>query len=82
MPSKEIEPGIYQHRGGDYYDVIANGRNSNDCDQQMVVYTSLQKSDFPAGTIWIRTLKEFTTPGRFTKIEIRDFLAQINTPAR
>ena len=65
----EVTPGIYRHRYGGEFQVIAIGRNSNDCNQKMVIYKSLHDTDFPSGTIWIRTMTEFTTPGRFIKID-------------
>jgi hypothetical protein len=67
MSLDNIEPGIYKHKNGNKYEVLMIGYNSNDCDQRLVIYKSLEDSDFPAGTIWVRTLKEFSTPGRFTK---------------
>jgi len=63
-----LDTGIYEDRKGGLYELLAIARNSNDCKQQMVVYKSLQNSDFPKGTIWIKTKTEFTTPGRFKKI--------------
>lgn len=63
-----MDLGIYRHRSGNLYEVLMIARNSNDCDQEIVVYKSLENSDFPSGTVWVRTLKEFTTPGRFIKV--------------
>ena len=63
-----LEKGFYEHRNGGRYEVLAISRSSNDCEQKMVVYKSLEDSDFPKGTIWVRTKTEFMTLGRFKKI--------------
>lgn len=65
--SEMIEAGLYRHINGNDYEVLMIARNSNDCEQQMVIYKSLQNSDFPAGTIWVRPLNDFMKPGRFTR---------------
>lgn len=68
MSDENIDLGIYRHRKGCLYEVIAIGRSSNDCHQKIVVYKSLEDSDFPAGTIWVRPLTEFNNPpDRFIK---------------
>ena len=64
----EIVPGIYQHKRLGIYEVVAIGRDANNYSQQLVIYKSLTDSKFLAGTIWVRTIEEFSTPGRFTRI--------------
>ena len=61
------EKEIWVHRKGGRYEILHIAHSSNDCHQLLVVYKALQDSDFPAGTVWVRTLTEFLTPGRFTK---------------
>ena len=56
---------VFQHKNGGLYEIVCTARNSNDCKQELVVYKSLQESDFPLGTIWVRTMTEFNTLGRF-----------------
>lgn len=64
-----IELGIHKHYKGGHYEVIHIGRNSNDCNQELVIYQSLEDGDYPAGTIWVRPVTNFTNPpSRFVKI--------------
>jgi len=59
---------VYRHSKGGRYVILCLAHNSNDPVQQMVVYQSLTDSfSYPVGTIWVRTLTEFCTPGRFVK---------------
>ena len=57
--------GVYQHRNGGCYEIVTTARSSNDCKQRVVVCRSLQDGDYPSGTVWVRTMTEFMTPGRF-----------------
>ena len=58
----------YLHKNGGTYKILHRARNSNDCTQELVVYQSLYDSDdFSTGQIWVRSLVEFSTPGRFIK---------------
>lgn len=55
-----VAPGeIYKHCKGKKYKIICVARNSDKCNEKIVVYQSLEKSDFPKGTIWTRSLSEF-----------------------
>ena len=56
---------IVTHKNGKHYKIVCIARSSNDCHQKLVVYQSLEPSDFPEGTIWVRTMTEFLTPDRF-----------------
>lgn len=50
MPDKPyIEPGIYRHYKGNYYEVIANATHSETL-EPMVVYRAL----YGSGEIWVR----------------------------
>ena len=61
---------VYIHKNGHHYKILNRARNSNDCTQELVVYEALEdSSDYKTGQIWVRSLVEFSTPGRFTKIE-------------
>ena len=63
-----IELGKYKHKKGGMYEVVFVGMTL-DCFEEMVVYKSLQESDdYPKGTIWVRSMTEFMTPGRFEKV--------------
>jgi hypothetical protein len=55
--SAKILLGIYKHYKGDFYNVIAIGRNAKTT-QQMVVYHSMGEPKYNSG-VWIRCLKEF-----------------------
>lgn len=56
---------IYKHRNGRLFIIICMARSSNDCTQEIVVYKSLDDTDYPKGQVWTRSLVEFSTPGRF-----------------
>jgi hypothetical protein len=68
-PEQTLDLGAYRHKDGCLYEVLSVGRNSDDAGQQMVVYVSLEDSEFPAGTLWTKPLREFKRPGRFFKVE-------------
>ncbi len=53
-----IQPGKYQHYKGNFYQVIAIGRNS-ETTEEMVIYQALYESEFGKNVIWTRPLKEF-----------------------
>jgi hypothetical protein len=50
---------LYEHCKGSLYLILEVARDSSECAKEMVVYKSLTKSDYPAGTIWTRPLEEF-----------------------
>lgn len=54
----------YRHCKGKLYEIVCIARDSDDCTKEIVVYKSLDDSDFPIGTIWIRPIKEFTNNHR------------------
>ncbi len=59
--SEEIKKGqVYKHCKGKKYLIEAVARDSSSCEVVVVVYKSLEDSEFPKGTIWIRNLDEFT----------------------
>lgn len=64
---------IYKHWKGASYLVKFVGRDSNDCHKLIVGYESLEDSDFPAGTLWIRDLEEFvdTHPSGNKRFELQ-----------
>ena len=51
---------IYRHCKGKKYEIIAIARDSDQCKNVIVVYKSLEDSDYPKGTLWTRPLSEFT----------------------
>ncbi len=66
---------IYTHYKGNKYRIKEIVRNSDDCTEELVIYESLQESDYPVGTAWSRPLKSFIDNHkdgmkRFTKDEI------------
>lgn len=52
--AKNFKPGIYKHFKGGIYDVLFVGRNSENRDEEFVVYRSLEK-----GHVLIRPIKMF-----------------------
>jgi|WetSurMetagenome_2_1015567.scaffolds.fasta_scaffold10236_8 hypothetical protein len=59
----------WRHKKGKSYKIIAVALDSDDPRQQLVVYVSLEDTlVYPKGTVWVRSLEDFRTPGRFTKI--------------
>jgi len=54
-----ITLGKYQHYKGNFYQVLAIGRNS-ETTEEMVIYQALYDSEFGKNVIWTRPLKEFT----------------------
>jgi hypothetical protein len=55
-----LKLGKYRHYKGVLYEVIATAL-SEAGHHEMVVYKSLEDSgDYPAGTVWVRPLSEFT----------------------
>lgn len=49
----------YRHFKGKLYKIICIARNSDNCMEEFVVYESLEKSDYPKGTIWVRNMSDF-----------------------
>lgn len=49
----------YQHFKGKRYKVLMIVRDSNDCTKKVVIYESLDDTDYPKGTVWSRLLSEF-----------------------
>ena len=52
---------IYKHCKGKLYKIVALARNSDNCKQEIVVYKSLEHSDYPKGTLWTRPLEDFNS---------------------
>lgn len=52
--AKNFKPGIYKHFKGDLYDALFIARNSEQRDEEFVVYQSLER-----GHVWIRPLDMF-----------------------
>jgi hypothetical protein len=52
--AKAFKLGIYKHFKGDLYEALCVARDSQNCDEEYVVYRSLEK-----GITWIRPLKMF-----------------------
>lgn len=50
---------IYKHFKGKTYKIILVARDSDDCTEELVVYESLEDSDYPKGTVWVRPLTKF-----------------------
>jgi len=59
-----IKIGKYKHYKGKEYEVLYLAKNGNDGDKNLedvVVYRSLYDTpDFPLGTVWVRSLSEFS----------------------
>lgn len=60
-----ISPGRYRHYRGNEYEVLMTALSSNNGPSEltpMVVYRQIAASDrFPAGTVWVRTVEEFSS---------------------
>ena len=55
-----LKTGKYRHYKGGLYEVLMTGLAETG-HQEMVVYKSLEANDeYPAGSVWIRPLTEFT----------------------
>lgn len=52
--AQALKPGLYEHFKGGQYRVIGVARNSENRDEEFVVYESLEK-----GVMWIRPLGMF-----------------------
>jgi len=56
--------GKYKHYKGKEYEVLFLAKNANNGDKEledMVIYQSLYDTpDFPIGTVWVRSLNEFS----------------------
>ena len=59
-----VTPGFYLHKKGDVYKVLGTGLDANNPSKLMVIYRSVIDEK-----VWIKSVREFTTPGRFTKIK-------------
>jgi hypothetical protein len=57
--------GTYKHKKGNLYRVDAIAKHTETL-EEMVVYTALYEN--PAGKVWVRPLKMFQEPGRFTLV--------------
>jgi len=65
-----VKPGKYQHFKGKFYEVIGLAKNSENPDEESVIYKALYKSEeFPDGQLWIRPKQMFLET---VKIEGKD----------
>lgn len=57
----ELKVGYYQHsKSGKFYEVIGIARNSENPDEEMVVYRALYNDPkFGSNTLWVRPKKMF-----------------------
>ena len=60
---------IVRHLKDGLSEILSFSKNSNEGHQKVVVYKSLQKSDYPVGKIWGKIMTEFNTIGRFKVID-------------
>lgn len=60
-----IQPGIYQHYKGNFYEVLGEGRHSEDPSKIFVIYKALYENKLedgtplPNGSIWIKPKEMF-----------------------
>lgn len=60
MQEKELKLGKYRHFKGKLYEVIGVARNSENSDEEFVVYKALYNDEkFGEGQIWIRPKQMF-----------------------
>lgn len=65
----------YKHvKTSGFYRKLHDGKNSNDCTKEKVVYKALQKTDYPKGQVWVRPRENFYYPGRFRKLTFKEIL--------
>lgn len=54
-----IKLGKYRHYKNKFYEVLGVARNSENANEEFVVYKALYKGDFPEGQIWVRPYSMF-----------------------
>lgn len=61
MEIKQVKLGIYKHsKSGKLYKLIGIARNSENPDEELVVYQALYETEkFPLNQLWIRPKKMF-----------------------
>lgn len=70
----KIKPGKYRHFKGKLYRVIGIGRNSENSDEEFVVYQALYNDDkFGDNQIWIRPKEMFLENVTINKKEVPRF---------
>jgi hypothetical protein len=63
IKNKMIEPKSgerYLHFKGKMYEIICIAKDCDKPDKRLVVYKQLYSSENPIGTIWVRSLEDFT----------------------
>lgn len=56
---------IYQHRSGSLFIIVCIAKSANDCTQDIVVYKSINDTDYKAGQVWTTPLVDFSKPNKF-----------------
>jgi len=70
--------GKYKHYSGKEYKVLYLAKNADNGEKELedvVVYQSLYNTpDFPIGSVWVRSLKEFTEEIEYKGKKVKRFI--------